>query len=74
MAVQQPNHLSYTGQWRDGDGEVADEAVDFRFESVPEGTLIRIRHSGPWEDSQPAENYRQGWQFTLPQRTGSMAS
>ncbi len=73
LAVQRPNHLSYTWQWQDADGEVADEAVDIQFESTSEGTLIHIRHSGPWDNAQPAENYRQGWRFTLQQLADSLA-
>ena len=59
-------HLENFGTWRDADGESADESVDLRLVGEgPGSTLLILRHTGPWPDDAPAENYRQGWDDTL---------
>lgn len=74
LDVTEPSHLAYTWRWSDSDGETPDEAVDIRFEPVGGETRVIVRHTGPWADDAPAENYRQGWQFTLDQLTASLSS
>lgn len=66
LRVDAPTRLSFTWSWRDADGESADESVDLRLvEEGPGSTLLTLRHTGPWPDDAPAENYRQGWDDTL---------
>ncbi|MGO1317684.1 MAG: SRPBCC family protein [Cellulomonadaceae bacterium] len=74
LAVDAPEHLAFTWEWRDDDGEVPDEAVDVRLDAVEEGTRISIRHSGPWADDAPAASYREGWDFTLGQLRDALSA
>ncbi|RZI94733.1 MAG: SRPBCC domain-containing protein, partial [Microbacterium sp.] len=67
LAVDEPSHLSFSWRWADADGTSIDEACDVRIESAGSGTHLTVRHTGPWTDDTPAENYRQGWDFTLGQ-------
>lgn len=67
LAVDEPRHLALTWVWADADGTSRDEAVDVRFEPAGEGALVRVRHTGPWADDAPVDNYRQGWEYTLGQ-------
>jgi uncharacterized protein YndB with AHSA1/START domain len=66
LVVDAPQHLAFTWRWSDAEGVSRDEACDLRFEALAEGqTRLRLRHSGPWADAVPAENYRLGWEFTV---------
>lgn len=65
LEVVEPSHLSFTWTWRDGEGASVDEAVDLRLEENPGSTMLTLRHSGPWADDSPAEDYRRGWEHTL---------
>ena len=66
LEVDEPTRLSFTWTWRDADGDSEDEAVDLHLVGEHDGsTLLTIRHTGPWADDAPAENYRQGWGDTL---------
>lgn len=68
LEVEPREHLSYTWEWTDADGTATHEAVDLRFTPIDGGTRVRVRQSGPWDDDgTAAENYRQGWDFTLDQ-------
>lgn len=66
LEVVSPSRLSFTWTWRDADGVSEDEAVDLRLAGERGGgTVLTVRHTGPWADDVPAENYRQGWGDTL---------
>ncbi len=71
LAVEHESRLAFTWEWNDADeaGEMyalPDEAVDVTFATDGQGgTILTIRHSGPWEQDAPAQNYAQGWEFTL---------
>lgn len=66
LSVEEPAHLAYSWTWEDAEGSSADEAVDVHLEQNTDGTCIRVRHSGPWAPDAPqAEDYRQGWEYTL---------
>ncbi len=65
LTVDEPHRLTFTWEWTDAEGASINEAVDLRFVSEGDGTRLTVRHTGPWEDSRPAESYRQGWEFTL---------
>lgn len=66
LRLEPASHLAFTWCWRGEDGVlVPDEAVDIRFIEVPGGTRVDLRHTGPWQDDAPAQNYRMGWEFTL---------
>ncbi|QCR18090.1 SRPBCC family protein [Agrococcus sp. SGAir0287] len=59
------HHLAATWVWSDADGTSADEAFDVALAPDGDGTLVTVRHSGPWADDAPAAAYRQGWTFVL---------
>jgi uncharacterized protein YndB with AHSA1/START domain len=67
LAVDEPGHLSFTWRWTDAEGTSVDEACDILIEPAASGSRLTVRHTGPWADDIPAENYRQGWEFTLGQ-------
>ncbi|WP_203568951.1 SRPBCC family protein [Aestuariimicrobium ganziense] len=71
LTVDEPRRLAFTWVWSDVDGGSADEAVEIDFvpaDDDPSGaTILRVRHTGAWDDESNAENYRQGWEFTLGQ-------
>lgn len=75
LVVDEPHRLAHTWRWADGDGVSRDEAVDLRFEPAGDSsTVVKVRHTGPWSDGTAAENYRQGWQFTLGQLAEQVAA
>ena len=55
------------GRGRDDEGRSRDEAVEVRFTAADAGTVVSVRHTGPWEDDAPVDAYRQGWEFVLAQ-------
>lgn len=65
LVFDQPRRLAFTWVWSDREGTSPDEVVHVAFEPLADGTRVLVRHSGPWRDATPAENYRQGWQFVL---------
>ncbi len=65
LAIEAPHHLAFTWQWVDGDGVTRDEACDLELVADGNGTLLTLRHTGPWPDDAGAENYRIGWTQTL---------
>ncbi|TDE91654.1 hypothetical protein EXU48_16100 [Occultella glacieicola] len=74
LALEAPGHLAFTWEWEDGENSVPDEAVDVRIMPDGAGSLVRVRHSGPWADDAPADSYRQGWEFTLGQLRESLGA
>lgn len=68
LAVDAQHHLAFTWVWTDADGATRDEAVDLALAEAGDGaTRLTVRHSGPWATPAPAQDYRQGWEFTLGQ-------
>lgn len=72
LVVAEPEHLAFTWRWQDADGLSSDEAVDIRLTPQGDGTRLALRHTGPWTDDGPAENYRQGWDFVLGELASSL--
>ncbi|OYN92690.1 SRPBCC family protein [Parenemella sanctibonifatiensis] len=69
---RQAGRLSMTWRWSDADGTSVDEAVEIGVLPESAGTLLTVRHSGPWSDDAPAEDYRQGWSFVLQGLTAAV--
>lgn len=65
LAMDAPRHLAATWEWADADGRSVDEAFDLRLEPDGDGTRVVVRHTGPWPDEAPANDYAQGWAFVL---------
>lgn len=65
LVIDPSRRLAFTWEWTDADGTSADEAVEVAFADDDGGTLLTIRHTGPWPDDAPAASYRQGWTFVL---------
>lgn len=65
LIVAQPRRLSCTWQWSEAGITSQDEAVDIALDPGDGGTVITLRHTGPWTDDRAPENYRQAWQATL---------
>lgn len=65
LIVARPRRLSCTWQWSEAGITSQDEAVDIALDPGDGGTVITVRHTGPWTDDQAPENYRQAWQTTL---------
>lgn len=65
VTVEPEHSLAFTWVWTDADGSTTDEACEYRLRPEGTGTLLRVRHSGPWSSSQPSADYRQGWEFVL---------
>lgn len=65
LTVTDQEALAFTWRWQDDDGVTRDEAVEIRLEPDGAGTRVTVLHTGPWDDDVPAQNYRQGWEFTL---------
>ena len=59
------HHLAATWVWSDADGTSADEAFDVALRADGDGTVVTVRHAGPWADDAPAASYREGWTFVL---------
>ncbi|MDR6969810.1 SRPBCC family protein [Leifsonia shinshuensis] len=73
LVVEPPQRLAFGWRWIDADGSSVDEAVDITLSAAGRGTLVTVRHTGPWEDDAPAESYRQGWDFTLGELAAVLA-
>lgn len=72
LEVEEPGRLVVSWTWLD-DGVPGDvERVELAFTSVPDGTRLDLRHSGPWTTPQPGEDYRTGWTQTLDSLTASL--
>lgn len=65
LVVEPGVRLAFTWIWIDEEGATRDEAVDVTFRESDGGTIVAVRHTGPWADGAPAESYRQGWEFVL---------
>lgn len=74
LAIEPGRRLAFSWSWTDADGTTEDEAVDVRMQPADDGagTALSVRHTGPWSDGTAAENYRQGWEFTLDALTGTL--
>jgi uncharacterized protein YndB with AHSA1/START domain len=72
LVVDPEHRLAFTWVWTDGDGETRDEAVDVAFAAAGSGTVVSLRHTGPWSDGDAADAYRQGWEFVLAQLASSV--
>jgi uncharacterized protein YndB with AHSA1/START domain len=66
LELDPPARLRASWIWLDEGVEGPTEQLDVRFDAHPEGTLLRIEHSGPWTSDEPGRNYEQGWNDTLP--------
>lgn len=73
LVVDPQRRLAFTWTWSDDDGASVDEAVDVTFADDAGGTLLTIRHTGPWESDAPVESYRQGWQFVVASLQSAIA-
>lgn len=71
-----PNRLAFSWIWCDeDDGMMVEgpiEEVEVTFTATGSGTRVEVRHTGPWTTLEPAENYRQGWDFVLDALAGRM--
>jgi len=65
LIVARPRRLSATWHWSEAGITSQDEAVDIALDPGDPGTVITLRHTGPWTDDQAPENYRQAWHTTL---------
>jgi uncharacterized protein YndB with AHSA1/START domain len=72
LVVEPEHRLAFTWIWTDDEGETRDEAVDVVFAAAGSGTVVSVRHTGPWSDGSAADAYRQGWEFVLAQLAGSV--
>lgn len=57
--------LEFSWIWVDQGLEGPEERVCVTFTPDGEGTRVIVVHTGPWTTSEPAKNYRQGWNFVL---------
>jgi uncharacterized protein YndB with AHSA1/START domain len=73
LVVEPERRLAFTWTWTDDEGESRDEAVEVRFTAADAGTVVSVRHTGPWEDEAAVDAYRQGWEFVLAQLASSAA-
>ena len=65
LEVLPPRRLVFTWEWTDAEGSQTGETVAVDFEAQDRGTLLTLRHTGPWPDEAPAAAYAQGWGFVL---------
>ena len=65
LIVARPRRLSATWHWSEAGITSQDEAVDIALDPGDGGTVITLRHTGPWADDQAPENYRQAWHATF---------
>lgn len=66
LVVEPLERLAFTWVWTDDDGASADEAVEVTVaDDAAGGTVLTVRHTGPWATDEPVESYRQGWEFVL---------
>ncbi|MCT9820193.1 SRPBCC domain-containing protein [Microbacterium sp. W1N] len=65
LTVDAPHRLAFTWVWEDDDGSTRDESCDLHLTEAPTGCRLSLRHTGPWPDETPGEDYREGWLFTL---------
>lgn len=72
LLVEPQSRLAFSWRWSDADGTTQDEAVDLTVRPADGGTELIVRHTGPWSDDAPAEDYRQGWEFTLGELARSL--
>lgn len=72
LIVARPRRLSCTWQWSEAGISSQDETVDIALDPGDGGTVITLRHTGPWTDDQAPENYRQAWQATLAALEGAL--
>ena len=72
LVVEPERRLAFTWRWTDEEGETRDEAVEVRFTAADAGTVVSVRHTGPWQDEAPVDAYRQGWEFVLTQLASSV--
>lgn len=72
LIVARPRRLSCTWHWSEAGITSQDEAVDIALDPGDGGTVITVRHTGPWTDDQAPENYRQAWQATLAALEGAL--
>lgn len=72
LIVARPRRLSCTWRWSEAGFTSQDEAVDIALDPGDDGTVITLRHTGPWPDGQAPENYRQAWQDTLAALEGAL--
>src|SRR5699024_7028629 len=54
-----------TWRWSEAGITSRDEAVDIALDPGDGGTVITLRHTGPWADDQPVEDGSRAWQATL---------
>lgn len=73
LQVDPQTHLAYTWRWTDEDGTLPDEAVDIALSATASGTLVRVRHTGPWQDG-AAASYEQGWGDVFDSLAGTLES
>lgn len=72
LVVEPERHLAFTWVWTDEDGIITDEAVDVAFRADGAGTVLAVRHTGPWEGAGPAQSYDEGWRFVLAELARSL--
>jgi len=65
LMVDAPRRLALTWRWQDGDGVTEDEAVDITLEEVEDGTILTVRHTGPWDDDASPSRYQEHWESAL---------
>ena len=63
--VSPPHHLHMTWIWEDDDGTGQTEHVTVNLDEHESRTNVKVHHSGPWTTTEPASNYRQGWNHVL---------
>lgn len=65
LIVARPRRLSSTWRWSEAGITSRDEAVDIALDPGDGGTVITLRHTGPWADDQSVEDCSRAWQATL---------
>lgn len=72
LIVARPRRLSSTWRWSEAGITSQDEAVDIALDPGDGGTVITLRHTGPWTDDQAPDDYRRAWQATLAALEGAL--
>lgn len=65
LEVDEPKRFLATWIWLDDGVEGTLEHIDVTLVEHPQGTQLRIVHSGPWTSDEPVTAYVQGWNDTL---------